>query len=127
MLLTVTEMEYVKGYRLRLTFNNGVVKEIDLSAHWEHLFGSVFQPLRDPDMFAQVFLSSESETIELLYETINPRRWPGVYCLCVQIDFMMVAASSPWLRFNLPALRKPESERREPVSGDLRRPAVRRA
>jgi hypothetical protein len=64
MLLTVTEMEYVKGYRLRLTFNNGVVKEIDLSAHWEHLFGSVFQPLRDPDMFAQVFLSSESETIE---------------------------------------------------------------
>jgi hypothetical protein len=64
MLLTVTEMQRLEGYRLRLTFNIGVVKEIDLSAHWDHLFGPVFQALRDPHFFSQASLPKDSETIE---------------------------------------------------------------
>lgn len=64
MLLSVTELVHLGDYRLRLTFNNGVTKDVDLSEHWGSLFGPVFQPLRDPHFFAQVALPEDSETIE---------------------------------------------------------------
>jgi len=38
------------GYRLRVVFDDGVQGEVDLSAR---LFGPVFEPLKDPDVFAQ--------------------------------------------------------------------------
>ncbi len=64
MLLSVRTVEHLTGYRLRLTFNDGLTKDVDFSRHWDALFGPVFQPLRNPNFFAQVFLPPDSETIE---------------------------------------------------------------
>ncbi len=64
MLLSVQRVEHLTAYRLRLTFSDGLTKEVDFSRHWDALFGPIFQPLRDPHFFAQVSLPSESETIE---------------------------------------------------------------
>ena len=49
MILHTTEVNPLPGYRLFLRFNNGVAGKVDLSAELE---GEVFEPLRDPAMFA---------------------------------------------------------------------------
>jgi hypothetical protein len=49
MILHTTEVIPLSGYRLRLTFNTGESGEVDLSSE---LDGEVFEPLRDPAMFA---------------------------------------------------------------------------
>lgn len=51
MILHTTEVTPLPGYRLFLRFNNGAAGEVDLSAE---LDGEVFEPLRDPAMFATV-------------------------------------------------------------------------
>jgi hypothetical protein len=52
----------VRGhYELRLTFSDGVVRDVDLSRLRER--GSIFEPLRDPDYFAQVVVDPEAGTI----------------------------------------------------------------
>jgi len=38
MFLHVTEVTYLQAYRLRLTFNDGVIKDVDLEAE---LYGTV--------------------------------------------------------------------------------------
>jgi hypothetical protein len=59
----VTEVEYLDGYRLRLTFADGLVKVLDLEAKLLGEVGPVFEPLRDPAFFAQVRADSEIGTI----------------------------------------------------------------
>lgn len=49
MILHTTEVKPLAGYRLFLRFNNGVAGEVDLSCELE---GDVFEPLRDPALFA---------------------------------------------------------------------------
>lgn len=49
MILHTTEVKPLSGYRLFLRFNNGVAGEVDLSGELE---GDVFEPLRDPALFA---------------------------------------------------------------------------
>jgi hypothetical protein len=49
MILHTTEVTPLPGYRLRLSFNTGEAGEVDLSGELE---GEVFEPLRDPAMFA---------------------------------------------------------------------------
>ncbi len=46
--LSVTPLH---GYRLHVTFADGVEGEVDLS---ERLFGPMFEPLKNPTYFAQV-------------------------------------------------------------------------
>ena len=48
MFLEVIKAEYLSGYRIKLWFNNQVVKVVDLS---NSLNGEVFQPLKDIDFF----------------------------------------------------------------------------
>jgi hypothetical protein len=48
MLLAITDCVLVAPFRLRLTFNDGLVKEVDIAAHWDKLSGPIFRPLRDP-------------------------------------------------------------------------------
>lgn len=48
MFLEVTQAEYLDGYRLRLHFNNGEVRDVDL---YSSLQGSVFAPLKDIEYF----------------------------------------------------------------------------
>ena len=49
MILHTTEVTPLPGYRLFLRFNNGAAGEVDLSVELE---GEVFEPLRDPALFA---------------------------------------------------------------------------
>ena len=48
MFLEVVRAEYVSGYRIKLWFNNNVIKEVDLS---DSLKGDVFMPLKDLNIF----------------------------------------------------------------------------
>lgn len=49
MIVHTTEVTPLPGYRLRLSFNTGETGEVDLS---DELEGAVFEPLRDPALFA---------------------------------------------------------------------------
>lgn len=60
-LVHVTSVEVIGKYTLRLTFDDGKIREVDLE---ENLFGPVFEPLReDPSLFAQVEVDQELGTI----------------------------------------------------------------
>lgn len=59
-LIHVTAVEVVGDYRLRLTFEDGTVGNIDFSSRdWR----GVFEPLRDPAYFARVRVDPELGTI----------------------------------------------------------------
>ncbi len=63
-LVDITRVEVIGDYRLRLTFEDGTVGEVDFTGReWR----GVFQPLRDPQYFARVEVDSEAGTIA----------WPG--------------------------------------------------
>ena len=47
-------------YTIDVTFDDGVVRRIDLEPE---LDGEVFQPLRDPRLFAQVIVDREAGTV----------------------------------------------------------------
>ena len=59
-LVHVSAVEVVGAHRLRLCFEDGAEGVLDLSG-WSWL--GVFEPLRDPDVFAQVSLDEELGTI----------------------------------------------------------------
>ena len=47
----ITQVKVLDNYRLEISFNDGVKGVVSLS---DRLFGSVFEPLKDPNFFAQV-------------------------------------------------------------------------
>lgn len=47
-LIKVIDAQYIDGYRIKLTFNDGKVKTIDFK---DLLWGEVFEPLKDIDFF----------------------------------------------------------------------------
>ena len=60
MLVRVTGVEVLDRYRLRLTFNDGVVGIVDLA---QELWGEMFEPLRDEKLFCQARLDQELGTV----------------------------------------------------------------
>jgi hypothetical protein len=63
-LVDITDVEVVGRYRLRLSFVDGTVGDVDFSAReWR----GVFAPLKDPTYFARVVVDPEAGTIT----------WPG--------------------------------------------------
>jgi hypothetical protein len=52
MILHTTEVTYLSNYRLFLRFNTGESGEVDLAAELE---GEVFEPLKDPALFATAY------------------------------------------------------------------------
>ena len=56
---SVIEAEYRDGYRIKLTFNDGVEATIDF-AQW--LEGPVFEPLKDVGYFQRFFLEGGTVT-----------------------------------------------------------------
>lgn len=61
MFLHVDEVTCLAPYRLRVQFDNGIIKDVDLSSE---LHGEVFEPLRDEDFFRRVVVNAETRTIE---------------------------------------------------------------
>ena len=53
-LLWVINAEYVDGYKIAVTFNDGLRKIVDLE---NHLSGEVFEPLKKKDCFTRFFVS----------------------------------------------------------------------
>ncbi len=60
MLVDVTGVEVVAEYRLRLTFADGTVGDVDFAGR---TWSGVFEPLRDPEYFARVTVDAEAGTI----------------------------------------------------------------
>jgi Protein of unknown function (DUF2442) len=56
----VTSVEQLAGYRLRVGFDDGSVRELDLEPVLE---GELYRPLRDLAVFAQVAVDPEVHTL----------------------------------------------------------------
>ena len=59
-MLQVIDVQPLDHYSLRVSFNDGVVREVDCSFL---LHGTLGEPLRDPSYFRQVRVDSESRTV----------------------------------------------------------------
>jgi hypothetical protein len=56
----VTSVDVLGHYKLRLDFNDGSTRDVDLTGE---LHGPVFEPLTDPSYFAQVQVDDELGTV----------------------------------------------------------------
>ena len=61
MFLHIDNVKYIKEYTLEITFNNGVVKLVDLQ---HELDGEVFEPVKQIEMFRRVAVNPDTKTIE---------------------------------------------------------------
>ncbi len=61
MSLRVKTVSHLNAYKLLVGFNNGIVREIDLSGE---LYGEMFEPLKDQSFFRQVAVNPDTNTIE---------------------------------------------------------------
>jgi hypothetical protein len=59
-MIRIIECELVGDYSLFLSFSDGTTKRVNLR---DWLFGPVFEPLRDPEAFAEVRIEEDGETI----------------------------------------------------------------
>lgn len=89
MVLRILEAEVCGRHSLRLLFNNGVCKRVNLLVL---LDGPVFEPLRDPECFARVALDPIAGTVV----------WPN------EADF------APEALYELEVEEEPEDEQAEP-------------
>ncbi len=54
-LIWIKKAEYVENFKVKLTFNDGIEKMVDLK---DHLEGEVFKPLKDVTFFKKFELDS---------------------------------------------------------------------
>lgn len=54
MILKVTHFEILDGYKLKVAFNNGEIRLVNLSGE---LKGEMFEPLKDRDFFKKAYLT----------------------------------------------------------------------
>jgi hypothetical protein len=73
MLIDIVEARHLGGYRLYLRYADGAEREIDLAPLLH--FTGVFEPLRDPDYFAQLRVDHDIGTIV----------WPNGADLCLDV------------------------------------------
>ena len=60
-LVGVRSVKLITGFRVHVTFTDGVERELDLEPH---LHGPIFEPLRlDPQLFAAVFVDPIGQTL----------------------------------------------------------------
>jgi hypothetical protein len=69
MMVEVTKLKYLGGYRLHATFSDGTAGEHDFSSLVAQT-GPMVEPLRDPAYFAQVFLE------------FGAPAWPNGFDMC---------------------------------------------
>ena len=56
----VTAVEYLDGYRLRVTFSDGSIRDVDLEGQ---LDGPIFDPLHDISYFMSARVDDDVETV----------------------------------------------------------------
>lgn len=56
----LTNVRYLSGYKLQLTFEGKYIREVDLE---QHLDGEIFEPLRDVSYFKTVHINPDIETV----------------------------------------------------------------
>jgi len=56
-MLHVLGVKWLEEYRVRVEFNDGSVKDVDLA---DELWGEVFEPLRSLDVFREVAVNEET-------------------------------------------------------------------
>ncbi len=56
----VKDVKYIKGYTLRVTFDNGEERIVDLQ---NHLNGEIFQPLKNQNVFKQAYVNPDIDTV----------------------------------------------------------------
>lgn len=61
MFLKVDSVMHLRGYELRIRFNNGVVKDVELGSE---LYDEEFRALRDPRLFARVRANERTGALE---------------------------------------------------------------
>lgn len=61
MSIYATRVRYLRPYVLRVTFSDGVTKEVAVETE---LWGEMFEPLKDVDLFRQARVGAESRTVE---------------------------------------------------------------
>ena len=54
-MIKIIKVKPLNNFHLELTFNNGVVKEVDIS---KDIWGEVFKPLKDKKVFREVLIQS---------------------------------------------------------------------
>lgn len=59
----IRSVEHLGGYRLRVTFADGMVRTVDLEAELFGPVGPVFEPLRNVEFSAQATVDPESGTV----------------------------------------------------------------
>jgi hypothetical protein len=59
----ITAVEHQGGHRLRLTFADGFIGDVDLAERFRAPNGPMFEPLEDEAYFAQVTVDPELGTI----------------------------------------------------------------
>ena len=56
----VNEATYLGGYKLRIRFDNGEIKVVDLHPH---LDGPIFEPLKDLEFFQTFYVNHDLDTV----------------------------------------------------------------
>jgi len=56
----VTEATYLGRYKLKIRFDNGEVKAVDLEPH---LDGPIFEPLKDQGFFKSFYVNRDIDTV----------------------------------------------------------------
>ncbi len=63
MVLRVTNVQPLEGYQLRITFNDGAVRDVDFAEDLQRAADTLAEPLRDLDYFRQVRVDEQLRTI----------------------------------------------------------------
>src|SRR5215212_4392801 len=76
------QVHYLDGYRLEVTFEDGVRAELDFTVMLRG--GGIFEPLKDETKFAQVRINSEAETLA----------WPGDVDVCPDVLYHIATGAT---------------------------------
>ncbi len=60
MIPKVVEARYLHGYTIHVRFADGTGGDLDLK---QELYGEVFEPLKDPNVFREFYIHSEFHTL----------------------------------------------------------------
>ncbi len=101
----VTAVTVLEHYKLRLTFDDGLTGDVDVSDLQDA--GPIFEPLRDPECFARAYIDPKGRTVA----------WPG------DIDLDPEALHDEATRHQVATKRR---KRRSPLATAHKAPTVRR-